>query len=229
MIVGIMQPYLFPYIGYWQLVSAVDVFVIYDDVNFIKQGYINKNYILINKEKKPFSLELLGASSNKHINTIQVGRNSHKIIKTIEQNYKKAQYFDNVFPLIEDILNQKEKNLAIFIAYSLEKISKYLDIDTKFVYSSSLKKNNDLKGEEKVIELCKQFKSTQYINAIGGQKLYSKEKFKEQNISLNFIDNQLVKYAQFDNDFIPYLSIIDILMFNDIDKIKEMLGVYKLL
>ena len=229
MTVAIMQPYLFPYIGYWQLINAVDTFVIYDDVNFIKQGYINRNSILSNGKSQVITMELIGASSNKLINEIEVGNNRSKLSKTIKQNYVKARYFEVVYPLIENILNQNEKNLGKFIGYSLEQISNYLEINTKFIYSSDIEKDNALKTQDKVLEICNILKADKYINAIGGQELYNKEIFKENGMELNFLKTELVQYKQFKNDFVPYLSIIDVLMFNSKDEIKEMLKRYELI
>ncbi len=228
MTLAIMQPYFFPYIGYWQLINAVDTFVIYDDVNFIKQGYINRNSILALGKAQVFTLELAGASSNKLINEIEVRTNTIKLLKTVKQNYIKAPYFEVVFPIIEDVLMQDEKNLAKFLGYSFEKISKYLVLNTKFIYSSDIEKDSSLKAQDKVIDICKNLEAKHYINAIGGQELYDKETFKQKNIELNFIKTELVAYNQFKNEFVPYLSIIDILMFNSKEVIKKMLSGYEL-
>lgn len=229
MTLAIMQPYLFPYIGYWQLVNAVDVFVIYDDVNFMKQSYINRNSILSHNQSQTFTLELLKASPNKLINEIEMGTNKVKLLKTIKQNYIKAPYFDTVFSMIEEILNNEETNLVKFIGYSIKKISHYLDIDTKCIYSSDMDKNNNLKAQEKVLDICKRLEAKNYVNAIGGQELYDKEKFQEKDIKLSFLETELVEYKQFKKEFIPYLSIIDIMMFNSKDEIKIMLTRYKLI
>jgi hypothetical protein len=223
MTLAIMQPYLFPYIGYWQLLNAVDKFVIFDDVNFIKKGYINRNSILVNNNSFLFTLELIGASQNKLINEIAIGKNQKKILKTIETAYKKAPYFKDAFLLVEDILNQKETNLAKFIGYSLKKISNYLEIDTELIYSSDIVKNNQLKAQEKILEICKNLKATHYINAIGGQELYDKTVFESKNIQLNFLKTELQEYKQLKGEFVPYLSIIDVLMFNSRVEIKQML------
>ena len=228
MTLAIMQPYLFPYIGYWQLINAVDTFVLYDDVNYINKGYINRNSILVDGKAQQFTLELINASQNKLINEIEVGNNSKKLLKTIEMAYKKAPYFFDIFPIIEAILNNKEKNLAKFIGYSLEEISNYLKINIKFIYSSDIGKENSLKAQDKIIDICKKLEARVYINSIGGQELYNKEKFKEENIKLNFLKTQFIEYKQFKNDFVPSLSIIDILMFNSKDEIKNMLNRYEL-
>ena len=229
MTLAIMQPYLFPYIGYWQLINSIDTFVIFDDVNFIKKGYINRNSILVDGKAQQFTLELINASQNKLINEIEVGNNSKKLLKTIEMAYKKAPYFLDIFPIIEAILNNKEKNLAKFIGYSLEEISNYLKINIKFIYSSDIGKENSLKAQDKIIDICKKLEARVYINSIGGQELYNKEKFKEENIKLNFLKIQFIEYKQFKNDFISHLSVIDILMFNSVIEIKQMLFRYELI
>ena len=228
MTLSIMQPYLFPYIGYWQLINSIDTFVIFDDVNFIKKGYINRNSILINGKVQQLTLELIGASQNKLINDIEVGNNSKKLLKTIKMSYKKAPYFETVFQILEDILNQEEKNLAKYIGYSLEIISNYLNINTKFIYSSDIKKDNNLKAQDKILDICKKLEATNYINAIGGQELYDKEKFNDYNINLNFLKTNIIQYKQFNSEFVAFLSIIDILMFNSKDEIKKMLNNYEL-
>lgn len=226
--VAIMQPYLFPYIGYWQLINAVDIFVIFDDVNFIKKGYINRNTILVGEAGHQFTLELIKASQNKLINEIEVGGNKEKLLKTVEMAYKRSPYFKVVFPVLEDIFSQKENNLARFIGCSLEKISNYLEMDVKFIYSSSIEKNNSLKGQEKIIDIVKILNGTEYVNAAGGKELYNKEVFNREKVRLNFIETEAIEYKQFENEFVPYLSIIDVMMFNGIDEIKKMLSRYTL-
>ena len=223
-----MQPYLFPYIGYWQLINAVDVFVIFDDVSYIKKGYINRNSILLNGQGQRITLELIGASQNKLINEIEIRGNSKKILRTIELSYSKAPYFKEIFPIIEEILNQEEKNLAKFIGYSLEKISNYLKIDTKFLYSSSIKKDNTLKAQNKILDICSKLDAKNYINTIGGVNLYDEDRFKKEGIDLNFLKAKIINYQQFKDEFISHLSIIDVLMFNDIDAVRNMLKIDKL-
>jgi len=224
-----MQPYLFPYIGYWQLISAVDTFVIYDDVNFIKQGYINRNNILQNQKFHLFTLELIGASSNKKINEIKIGSNSNKLLRTIKQNYSKAPFYKNVYNVIEEILNNEEKELSKFLGFSLVKISKYLNIDTKFLYSSDIKNDKTFKAQSRLIEISKILNATGYINSIGGIELYDKEVFSQNDINLIFLKTHEISYKQFNHEFVPNLSIIDILMFNDKEQIKEMLTMNELI
>ena len=227
--VGIMQPYFLPYLGYWQLINAVDKYVIYDDVQFIKGGWINRNNILINGQKQLFNLFLSGASPNKLINEIAVEDNQTKLIRTIELNYKKAPMFQQVFPLFLHIMEHSDKNLAKFIGNSIVEISKYLSIQTEFIYSSTLDKDNTLRAQDKVLDICKLLNAIKYINAIGGADLYSKESFANNGIQLSFLESKILPYKQLNSEFVPYLSILDILMFNSQERVKTMLDNYKLL
>ena len=224
-----MQPYFFPYIGYWQLINAADIFVIYDDVNFIKSGYINRNNILQNGTSQLITLELLSSSSFKKINEINISDNSKKLIKSINQNYSKAPFFKDVFPLLEEILNNEQKDLSKFLGSSLVKIAKYLNINTKFLYSNDIKNDKTFKAQDRLIEMSKILNATGYINAIGGIELYDKEVFSQNKINLSFLKTHEISYKQFNYEFVPNLSIIDIMMFNSVDEIKKMLDEYELL
>jgi len=223
---AVMQPYLFPYIGYWQLIHAADVFVIFDDVNYINRGYINRNSILVNGKEQRFTLELKGASQNKWINQIDVGNNESKLLRTVELAYKKSPNFKAVYPLIEKVLVNEEENLAYFVGDSIKTVSDYLGVNTTFIYSSDLNKYNNLKGQEKIIDIAVRLSADHYINAIGGQGLYDETQFNQEGIMLRFLKTQINEYKQFGNEFISYLSIIDILMFNDLTDVHEMLNAY---
>lgn len=226
---AVMQPYLFPYIGYWQLIDAVDTFVIYDDVNFIKKGYINRNNILQKQRSHLFTLELIGSSQNKKINDIKIGGNSNKLLKTIKQNYSKAPFYKDVSPILDEILNNEEKELSKFLGFSLVKISKYLNLDTKFLYSSEIKNDKTFKAQDRLIEMSKILNANRYINSIGGIELYDKEVFSQNDINLSFLKTHEISYKQFNNEFVPNLSIIDVLMFNSRGNIKNMLTQFKLI
>ena len=188
--VSIMQPYFFPYIGYFQLIANSDVFVIYDDVNFIKKGWINRNSILVNNTSYLFSMPLQNVSQNKLINEIFISdldKWKMDLLKTISSSYKKAPFYQDVYPLIEKIISFDELNLAIYIQNSIQNLCAYLNINTKLIMSSEIVKNNGLKGENKIIDICLQLGANQYVNAIGGFELYTKENFRVKNIDLKFI------------------------------------------
>ena len=221
--IAIMQPYLFPYIGYWQLINAADEFVVYDDIMFKKNGWINRNNILLDNKKHIITLNLSKASSFKLINQINKNieeKNTKQLLKTIHHAYKKAPYFNNIIPIIEETLLLPSEKIIELIYFSINKICEYLDISTKIILSSSLNKDNNLKGQDKVIHICELLETTDYINAIGGLELYDKPSFANHNIRLHFLKTDYIEYKQFNNEFISNLSIIDILMFNDVKKVK---------
>lgn len=222
---GIMQPYFFPYIGYWQLINCVDKYIIYDDVNFIKGGWINRNIILINNKPQYINLPLIGSSSNKLINEISVSDNINllkKLLKSIEFSYKKAPYIKDVYLLLEDIILYEESNLAKWLENSIISICDYLDINTEIIVSSHIDKNNELKSTNKILDICNVLGANEYINAIGGAALYSKDNFISKNIELSFIKTNEIVYKQFnDNMMVSNLSIIDVMIFNSKEDIKK--------
>lgn len=228
MIVGSNQPYLFPYIGYWQLMNLSDVYVISDSMQYIKKGYINRNNILITGKKHLFTLEVLGVKTDKLINEIEVGNNRKKIAKSIYNAYVKAPYFKEVYPMIEEILLNQEKNLAKYLGNSIQKIAHYLEMDTKFIYLSELQGKTLLRAQERTLDINRRLKADHYVNAIGGQELYNKKVFAKEEIQLSFLETQTIEYQQFNNEFVPYLSIVDIMMFNSKEQIQEMLKAYTL-
>jgi hypothetical protein len=227
--IGIMQPYFLPYIGYYQLMKSVDTFVFYDDVAYIKQGWINRNRILLDSHDYLFILELKGASPNKKINAIEIGNNRMKLLMTFKHAYRKAPFFKDVEPLLHSIFESKQSNLSQYIIDANKFITSYLGIDTKILISSEIDKNNELKRQDKIFEICNKLGATTYINAVGGRELYSKTDFAQAGIELYFIDSKLIKYKQFNNNFISSLSIIDVMMFNSIDIIQAMLNSFILL
>lgn len=229
---GIMQPYFLPYIGYWQLLNAVDKYVIYDDVNFIKGGWIGRNRILLNGEPHYLNIQMSGASSNKKINEVGVKYDPvyiNKSLKMLQAAYSKAPYYQEGCHLISDILQYKESNLALFLEHSIRIVCDYLGINTELLISSHLEKDNSLHGQDKVIHICRKLGCDEYYNAIGGQTLYSYNDFKESGISLIFLQSNKIYYKQLDNDFVPDLSILDCIMFNPVDKIQKYLDDYILI
>ncbi|MBQ3618421.1 MAG: WbqC family protein [Bacteroidales bacterium] len=226
---GIMQPYFLPYIGYWQLLAAVDKYVVYDDVNYIKGGWINRNNFLVQEQKKLVTFSLNGASPNKIINSLSIKDNFASFIGLLNCNYKKAPYFKDIMSLVTNIISFDKSKLSLFLYNSIKEIAHYLDINTELILSSDLKKDNSLKGQDKIIHMCKLLKANEYYNAIGGQKLYNSTIFEKNNIKLIFVQPLLKPYKQFKNDFIGGLSILDVLMFNTKEEVKKMLQDYKLI
>lgn len=225
---AIMQPYFMPYIGYFQLMKAVDKFVVYNDVNYIKGGWVARNNILVGGEKKLFTIKLKGASPNKYFLDINVLDDFKKFLRTLETNYSKAPFFLPVMDLMEKIVLFPDRRLDLFIKNSFEIVLSYLDIDTELLLSSDLKKDNALHGKDKVLNICKVLGADAYYNAIGGKKLYDKTDFATNGVSLSFLKtDENLYYTQFPNmDFVSNLSMIDVLMFNSVEKVNQMLDDY---
>jgi len=223
---AIMQPYFLPYIGYFQLINAVDTFVIYDNIQFTKKGWFNRNRFLLNGTEKIFTISLQKDSDFLNVNEKKISDNYNKkkIVAQFSNAYSKAPYFNTVMPIIEKIINYDNSNLFEYIYNSIKKICKFINIETEIITSSTININHNLKSEEKVISICKALKAITYINPIGGIKLYNKENFYSEDIDLNFIKSDNFEYKQFGDIFIPWLSIIDIIMFNNNEKIGELLN-----
>jgi hypothetical protein len=217
---GIMQPYYLPYLGYFQLMKEVDTFVYYDDVTYIKQGWINRNNISLGGADYRFTLELKGASSYKRINEIEVGGNREKLFKTFLQAYSKSPYFKKAEWLVYNIFHSKETNLFKYILETHTQIFKYLNLDVNYLISSEVAKNDLLKGKDKVIDICNKLNASMYINAIGGQHLYDRQEFRDNGIELLFLQP---------SENISKLSIMDILMNHSKEEIKLMLDKYELI
>ena len=231
--IAIMQPYFMPYIGYFQLINAVDKFVIYDNIKYTKKGWINRNRILVNGKDEYVSLPLKKDSDYLNINERVLSdswlNERRKLLNKLKASYAKSPFYNSVIILLEDILNHSEKNLFNFIFNSVEKVCYYLDIETSLIKSSSLDIDNSLKGALKVIEICNCLKSSSYLNPIGGIDLYNKNEFLRNYIDLSFLKSDEIIYNQFKNNFIPFLSIIDILMFNSKSDIRVFLNKYSLI
>lgn len=231
MTIAIMQPYFLPYIGYMQLMSAVDKFILYDDVAFINRGWINRNRLLINGQEYLFTIPLKDASQNKLINEVHLADDPKwrsKLLKTIDQGYRKAPYYGTVMPLTEKIINFTTDSIAELIHVSLVELNHYLGLTTQLVASSSIYNNTHLKAQERILDICQQEKASHYINPIGGIELYNKSTFVDAGISLSFIQSKRIAYPQFKNEFIPWLSILDVLMFNDVPDVRKLLEEYEL-
>lgn len=232
--IGIMQPYFLPYLGYWQLINAVDEFVVYDNIQYTKKGWFNRNRILVGGSDWLFTLPLKKDSDFLDVNQRELSETSEleveKILRVISNAYRRAPYFEQAYPVIESCFRCPDKNLFRYIFNSLQTVSAYLGIKDKFVVSSAVPiEHKVLKGQEKVLAICKSREADHYINALGGQELYDKDIFKAEGIDLNFIRMGDVKYEQFNNEFVPGLSIIDVMMFNDKETITQMLGEYELI
>ncbi|WP_412560008.1 WbqC family protein [Winogradskyella sp. MIT101101] len=232
-VIAIMQPYFLPYIGYFQLINSVDTFVVYDDIEYTKKGWINRNRILVNGKPQYISLAIKKDSDYLNVNERYLAdswsKDKTKILNKVKGLYRKAPYYKETMPIIETIINFEESNLFGFIYNSIKVLCEHLEIDTELINSSELDYDPSLKSQDKVLNICEVTKANVYHNSIGGMELYDKESFSKKNINLKFVESKINTYKQFNEDFVPGLSILDVLMFNDKTEVKNWLNNYRLI
>jgi len=224
---AIMQPYFLPYIGYFQLIRAVDVFVIYDDVQFMKGGWIERNRMLVNGMPHWFGLTLEKASHkldiNRRVFAADIDSQKIALLYKVHCAYAKAPHYSATMAMLEEILGGDERNVATVLTRQLRILCRHLGIETELQLSSEMVKNTGLTGEARVIDMVQRLGADHYINAAGGQALYSRENFARHGIRLSFLQSRPVVYRQYAHDFVPWLSILDVLMFNTVEQTREFL------
>ena len=227
---AIMQPYFLPYIGYWALMNAVDEYIVYDNIQYTKKGWFNRNRILVNGTDSYITIPIKKDSDHLDVKDRYISdewnKDSCKILNRIRELYRKAPYFKEVYPIIESCVLYPDRNLFSFIFHSMNIVKDYLSIKTPLVISSSIDIDHNLKAEERVKALCIARRADTYINPIGGIDLYNKQDFENDGISLCFLKVKEIQYKQFDKPFVPWLSILDITMFNNKENIQKMLESY---
>jgi hypothetical protein len=231
--IALMQPYLFAYIGYYQLIGAVDLYVMYDDVQYIRNGWINRNRLLFKDEARYFIFSVKGDALTLKINERVFCEQRHegdkkRLLKTLDW-YRQAPHYAAVFEVIRSIMQFEDTNVARFIINSIREICRYLDIKTPIEIASQVNYVSNFKRQERVIDMSRWFKADEYINAIGGTAFYSKEEFAHAGITLRFLRTRDINYKQFGQTFVPNLSILDVLMFNPKEKVQELLTQYDLI
>lgn len=250
-----MQPYFFPYIGYFQAIRAADKYILYNNLDFITEGWMNRNRIMIKGHNPAYIHVIVNAkSSNKKIFEIEVNCAKNwkkKLIKTLELNYKGSKYFDETFFFLKELILQDNKLLFEYNGNIIKKISEYLEIDTEIVYEDEKYRSLEMellhldKGDysvfpdlfltrpvkkvARVIQICKKENAKIFINAIGGRELYNKDEFLKYGIEIYFIETKEYKYNQFSQKFHSNLSIIDVLMHNGKENTIKLLNQYELI
>jgi hypothetical protein len=226
MIVGIMQPYFFPYIGYFQLIAHCDVFVLHDDVQYIKGGWINRNRILINHKAEWITLPVLRAA---HYRTIKDRYYSSdpkartRLLRRIAGAYRTAPCFGQAYSLIEKVMGFGDTNVAAFNANLIQRVTAHLKLRTPTVLSSTLTKDDGLAGEDRVIDICRCLGATHYVNLIGGRGLYRTEAFARAGIELKFLESTELRTPHRSG---LRLSIVDDLMHRGEEALADALNAY---
>lgn len=218
---AIMQPYWFPYLGYFQLIRCADVFVIYDNIKYTKRGWINRNRILENGADGMISLPLKKAPDSADIRERRIAGEFDRrhLLRRLGNAYRRAPQFPAVMALLESLVQYPDNNLFAYLRNSIAGICGHLGIDTTIVTSSAVAANHALAGQDRVLDLCRALGASTYINPVGGTDLYDTDTFAAKGIELRFLRSPAVSYPQFSAPFIPMLSIVDVMMFNTVDAI----------
>ena len=221
--VAIMQPYFLPYVGYFQLMAAVDLFIVYDNIKYTKKGWINRNRMLQSGKDVMFSLPLRSDSDSLDVRdrVLAADFNRNKLLNQLRGAYSRAPNFAEVFPVIECAVRHEEANLFAYLHHALSRTCEHLGLTTPMRVSSTVEIDHGLKNQDKVITLVKAVGATTYVNAIGGLDLYDRETFKANGLELQFIRSSPFEYQQFGDPFVPWLSIIDVLMFNPLERVRD--------
>lgn len=228
---AVMQPYWWPYLGYFQLINQVDEFIVYDDVNFIKRGWVNRNRVLVNGQATMITLPVKKASQNVLIKDLELGADNKwldKFYKTLELAYKKAPYFEDVMHQVIRPFTLDHKGLVEAQLQGITLVCAYLSLPFNYKLSSGAYTNQNLHGQDRILDICLKEKAQHYINPIGGQDLYDKAKFSQVGLGLSFIQMNEHHYKQGKHPFVAGLSIIDVLMFNSVEDSQALLQQFTL-
>ena len=229
-----MQPYFFPYLGYYQLIQSVDEFVIFDQAQFIRRSWITRNRILnAHKETVYINVPVCKAPRETRIKDIRIDHEANWKEKMVQQllYYKAAANFRNVEKFVKEILSVKFDHISELNTFLIKETCKLFDIKTEITvlsekYPEIIEANE---ADEWGIKVANALNATTYINAIGGKEFYDQQKYADNDLDIQFVKPQLESYQQFNHPFVPGLSIIDVMMFNEIDTIKEMINVHELI
>ncbi len=230
--IAMMQPYLFPYLGYFQLIAAADVFVLRDDLQYVRSGWVNRNRILSDGESKLMTFPLKKDRFELPVNQRELcdtfGDHIDRLIGEIVECYQKAPCFAQVMPMIERLIRFPQSNIALYAEHMIREICAYLRIFTPIMRGSDLHLDTTLDRQERVMRIAKTFSATTFVNPEGGSVSYDRELFAENGMKLHFFRMDSVVYRQFKQPFVANLSIIDVLMFNRVEHVQQMLTSYSL-
>ena len=221
--VGIMQPYLLPYIGYFQLIEYCDAFVIYDDIEYTKRGWINRNRILASGAPSTFTVPLAKAPDATLVRerTIADAFNPRKLLAQFAGAYRGSPYWSEHEEWLRAVIEDAERNLFGYIRNALHATLALISIETEVIVSSDLRIEDGARGQDKVLAICKATGADEYVNPIGGTQLYESAAFAAAGVHLSFLQSRLSPYPQPVEVFVPALSIVDMLMELSVDGVRS--------
>lgn len=234
---GIMQPYFMPYLGYFSLIKNTDEFILFDTVQFIRHGWIERNRILKpNGGWQYFQVPIIKESGRDTIiKDIKINNSENwksKILAQLQHYKKRSPYYNKVVELLNDVFKLEYNDIVALNRVSLERICRYLGIDKKLsVFSEKCLDIAPVNApDEWALNICKAIdRADEYWNPVGGLSFFDKSKYQNAGIKICFQEMILTPYRQLGSEFEPGLSIVDVMMFNSPESINEMLDNYRLL
>ena len=229
MILGIMQPYFFPYLGYFDLINYSEHWIVFDTTQYIRHGWVNRNRILHPNEGWQYIIVPLKKHSREIlIKDVEVNEDPkwiYRVMGQLQHYKKKATFFGEVCRLLEHCLHVKEVSLARLNVAILERICQYLEIKFEYEYFSEMNLTlGPVEGPgDWALRISEAMGANEYVNPPGGKTIFDVSKFKELGIRLTIRNLPPIEYQCPGYDFIPNLSIIDVLMWNSPDKVKAYL------
>ena len=227
MVVACMQPYLFPYLGYWQLLAAADHFVLLDDVHYINRGWINRNRIMIGGQEQWMTIPLSRASQNREIREIELAPfpDWHPAVqRTLAHAYARAPYRKQVQALLGEIFDPGHSSLVSLLEHSIRVLAAHLGLNTIISRASESHPKVGLRGSTRILDVCRRLGATTYLNLPGGRELYDPEAFLREGIDLRFIQTEWATLALAGEPREHGLSILHLLMWNAADDVASALG-----
>jgi WbqC-like protein family len=227
--VAVMQPYFFPYLGYFQLVAHVDVFVVYDDTQYVKQSWINRNRIL---EHGAATYLTLPVASRSHRDLIcekplhEPCRHQRKLLTRIRHAYHAAPHLESVVAFLEPLFPGHDETIASFNVRALRALQEFLGVRTRLLLASERAYPRFRTAQERIIRICLEEGAARYVNPIRARSLglYDQAAFTTAGLELSYLSTEAdTRYDQNGGPFISDLSVIDILMFNSPAQTRELL------
>lgn len=231
MIVALMQPYFFPYIGYFSLMAAADVFLAYDNVQYTRPGWINRNRILRDGMPDWWTAVVTDAPHTADINQRHYRdwpTQRRRMLDLLAQRYRRAPHREAGLALVEQALAADEDNVARCNTRLLAVLADALDLGCRIEFASDVPHDPALRGVDRVLAICAAMGATTYVNSPGGMALYRPADFEACGIALRFVQPEPEPYAQFGESFVPWLSIVDALMFLPLPEVARRVRQFRL-
>lgn len=233
---AIMQPYFFPYIGYFSLIEYADKFVFFDTPQYISRGWINRNRILtLNGEPTYITVPVEKAPQETPIREIMIDNSKDwrgRIYGQLSAYKRRAPRYSITEAIVHDVLDGfKGNGLSELSIRTVKMMSDILGLKCEYGIFSGMKENivEVKKPDEWALEISKALEADVYVNPPGGMSFFDRDKYRNAGIEIKFLQSNLRPYRQRIGQWVPALSVIDVLMFCDEREVTDMLKDYALL